>query len=780
MPAHPANALARESSPYLLQHAHNPVDWHAWNDAAFDLARRTQKPIFLSIGYSTCYWCHVMERQCFEDEGIAALMNEHFINIKVDREERPDVDDLYMTAVQLMTRRGGWPMSVFLTPPPPPAPPGGDATHADHAGYHLRPFWAGTYLPPQPMHGSPSFPQVLTAISEAWRDRRGDVLDSAAKIAAAVAQSLAGDGGDDHVTPDEKLVSAAANQLLRSYDDEHGGFGGAPKFPQPANLLLLLAVHRNSPDRQLAAALRHTLDRMARGGMFDQVGGGFHRYSTDERWRVPHFEKMLYDQGQLLEVYARAHADLPDADHPTAWADVCRATCDYALREMVGPNGAFSCAQDAEVDAREGGNYVWTADDVAAAIDDPTLRDLALDYYGLTLGPNFRDPHHEDAQPVNVLFVPTPTAAFAKKHGLSLGQLQQHVTAINTQLLAVRDRRKQPMTDDKVLVGWNGLMIGGMTVAGVALRETRYVDAAARAADAILAAMRTPDGGLFRTMRGGKAHTDAVLEDYALFARGLLAVHAATRDTRYLDTARDILDAAAQRFARPGGGYFDTLEGKSDLFVRARSLYDGAVPSGNSSMVHALLDLHQATGDRAPLEQAARDLQAAAGEMKRLGVGMVHMQHALLRALELGATFAAAEAHGVTPWASLDVVQLAVSPDRVTVTDAPQTITIAVTIADGYHLTAHDAAGEGATPTRLKLYEAPAVTCDVQYPPGQLREYAFAEGPLRVYEGTVTLRATLRKRGDGDTRGTLVLRYQPCTDSACLEVRELEVPVVIA
>ena len=490
------NALIDETSPYLRQHAHNPVDWHPWGEEAFELARREQKPIFLSIGYSTCYWCHVMERQVFESPAIAAEMNAKFVNIKVDREERPDVDDVYMTATQLMTGQGGWPMSVFLTPPPP------EAEQQATDGYGLKPFWAGTYLPPEPMHGRPSFPQVLQGLHEAWTERRAEVLQQAEKLADAVTQQLDQQHPAGEITP--AGVQTTLNQLLGNYDATHGGFGDAPKFPQPSNLAFLLAVHRNNPSPELWDAIAHTLDAMARGGMYDQVGGGFHRYSTDAKWLVPHFEKMLYDNAQLLEVYATAYTRLEEqsdvrpgiAEQRVLYERVLRETANYVLREMTDPaTGLFYTAQDAEVNASEGQNYVWTPEQFREAIDDPAMAKLALKMYGLDRGTNFQDPHDAAAKAVNVLYLPEPLPQLAEQLDMTAEELAAKRAAINEQLLAVRDRRDQPLTDTKTLAAWNGMLIAGLADTGRELDEQRYIEAAARAAEALLEHMQTEDGG---------------------------------------------------------------------------------------------------------------------------------------------------------------------------------------------------------------------------------------------------------------------------------------------
>ena len=766
------NALSRESSPYLLQHAHNPVDWHPWGSAAFGLARRSGKPIFLSIGYSTCYWCHVMERQVFENPKIAALMNEHFINVKVDREERPDVDDIYMIAVQLMTGHGGWPMSVFLTPP--------GSKGADDPG--LRPFYAGTYFPPEPARGMPGFPQIVLGLSQAWRERREEVIEQGDNVASSVASHLG------KVEPAGELsiemVRGAANGLLRSYDAEHGGFGSAPKFPTPGNLFFLMRLYRNNADAELWRAISHTLDRMARGGMYDQIGGGFHRYSTDERWLVPHFEKMLYDNGQLVEAYCVAQELKPVEADERLYPDVIRGTCEYVLREMVDPLGPFWSAQDAEVDAMEGGNYVWTAEQVLAALGEGEDAKLALAFYGLDAGPNFRDPHHPDAEPVNVLYQPTPLHEFAHKHGLTPHALRDRMKAINARLLIVRDRRKQPGTDDKVLVAWNGMMIAALALASKTVSEPRYLAAAERAARYILDVMRSPDGGLWRTMRDGQSKIPAFLDDYAYLIHGLIELHRASADTRWLEDAIDLLGIVETRFgAGEAGGYFDTLEGQSDLFVRTRGTYDGAIPSGNSQMVHNLLDLHELTGDPRWLEVAYAALGAFCYPMRRAGTGMPHMHQALLRAFELAPGRVSEGENRVPPkQGRRRVVDVEVDRDVITLGASPESLAVTLHIGPEYHVNANDPGDDSLIATEILLEAGEGIAAAVEYPEGMLREFPFADKPIRVYQDRARIVVTLRRTGDaraGADAPRLMLRFQVCTDASCLEPRSVELPVAI-
>jgi len=765
------NELAKETSPYLLQHAHNPVDWYPWGEKAFELARTLNKPIFLSVGYSTCYWCHVMERQSFESPEIAAVMNEHFVCVKVDREERPDVDDIYMSAVQQMTRSGGWPMSVWLTPP--------GANGEDDPG--LKPFYAGTYFPPTDAYGRPGFPTVLKALSDAWKDKRKDVLEQADQIADAVQASLSA----SNPPGDLKLesVSLATHQLLRMYDKEDAGFGSAPKFPQPANLDFLMRVYQNNPNEDLWNAIAHTLDRMARGGMYDQIGGGFHRYSTDGEWLVPHFEKMLYDNGQLAEVYIRAHQIKPPKDDPDYYARIAREICDYALREMTDKTGTFWSAQDAEVNAREGGNYLWLPDQLKEAIADKVLAEKAIQMYGLDKGTNFQDPHHPDEPRQNVLYLPVPLHELAQQWDMTLEQVIELKRKIDVKMLVVRDKRDQPGTDDKVLVSWNGIMIAGMASVGAALDEPKYVEAAAKAADYILNNMRDEQGGLMRTMREGTVKIPAFLEDYAFFAHSLIELYRADNQYRWLEAAAAIVDAALARFASPErGGYYDTLKDQADLFVRTRTIYDGAVPSGNSRMVNNLVDLYELTNNAAYLERAAYDLQAFAADYRRYGAGMVLMHQALLRVLETDQSLAnVPEEHkpAKTQLAAPKLpVSIVVEPNVVALAGKPVDLNIKLRIGEEYHINSDKPGSDWLIPTKLTLIGSDDWSLKTKYPEGVDRKFEFGDKPISIYEGEVVVAATLEPKKDNPA-GTpmLILQYQACTDEICLEPQEVEVPV---
>ncbi|MFK7790009.1 MAG: DUF255 domain-containing protein [Phycisphaeraceae bacterium] len=763
-PSKHTNALVHETSPYLLQHAHNPVDWLPWGEAAFAQAKQRDVPIFLSIGYSTCYWCHVMEREVFENETIAKQMNELFVCVKVDREQRPDIDEIYMTATQIMTRRGGWPMSVFMTPP--------DGRGAGDPG--LRPFWCGTYIPPTPMHGMTSFPQVLDALSNAWHNQRSDILEEGDKVAAVVAESLTSDHEPGPIAAD--LIDRTANTLCKIYDETHGGFGDAPKFPTPCLPGLLLAVQQKSGDTKIKHILRHTLDRMVRGGIFDQVGGGFHRYSVDERWLVPHFEKMLYDNGQLAELYA-GYLESTDSDDELVpvFKRGLAAIGDYVIREMTDPSGAFWSAQDAEVDGQEGLNYLWMQDEMRDACGDEKLAALTEQLYGMDCGTNFQDPHHPANAPTNVLFVPEPWSMMAKQLAMPIDDLFAMQDEVNQKLLAVRDQRKQPTTDDKVLTAWNGMMIAGLAKAGQVLGEPRFIEAASRAADAILSSLAIPDdqgGGLYRTMRQGKPSVPGFLEDYAHFVHGLIELHRACQatasnpDNTYLQEAERLTQNAAKQFAHDTGGYYDTLADQADLFVRTRSTNDGATNSGNSQMIHNLVDLSELTGNQRYAGQAGRDLQSFAKPLSEYATNMAHMVHALLRLQEHAPDLITWQHTDSTPTTDANTdLTYAIDPQPAKVIDGIAHFNLHLLIRDGLHLSVGGTQQPGATQVSL----APDSDAEllVDWPQGEPFHSPLADASLSVYAGRVALPIQVHLQDASPSEIELQLDYQPCSDTAC-------------
>jgi uncharacterized protein YyaL (SSP411 family) len=560
------NRLAEATSPYLLQHAANPVDWYPWGNEALAKASDQDLPIFLSIGYAACHWCHVMERESFEDEETAAFLNEHFVAIKVDREERPDLDAIYMDAVQAMTGQGGWPLSAFLTP----------------AG---EPFFAGTYFPKVPAHGMPAFRQVLEGIAEAWRERRPEVQEQGGRVVEAISRTASLQASSDPLP--EELETEALASLGSAFDATWGGFGGAPKFPQPMTLEFVLRIAvRGSADAR--TMLTTTLDRMAAGGIHDQLGGGFARYATDATWLVPHFEKMLYDNAQLTQLYTRAWQLTREDRYRRVATDTLR----YLLREMRQPDGGFSSSQDADSEGVEGKFFTWSWDDLVAMVGDDAARAL-----GATPGGNWEG--------TNVLWRPDD----AVSDGTDLDGARQL-------LFTERERRVRPATDDKVLTAWNGMAVRAFAEAGRAFDEPDFTAAAIECADFLLANLRADDGRLLRSWRQGMRGGPGYADDHALLASGLLALYERTGDVRWFEEARRLADELVRLFLdRERGGFFQTGADVDPLVIRPKELYDNAVPSGNSAAADVLLRLSLLTGD---------------GELERIGTDAIALVRDIL------------------------------------------------------------------------------------------------------------------------------------------------------
>jgi len=579
------NRLASESSPYLLQHAHNPVDWHPWGEEALERARREDRPILLSIGYSACHWCHVMERESFEDPAVAELMNRLFVSVKVDREERPDVDQVYMRAVQAMTGGGGWPLTVFLTP---------DAV----------PFYGGTYFPPAPRHGLPSFRQVLVAAAEAFRERRGDVERGSHELVAVLRRGIVPEVGKGGSAPAVRLLDEAVRILAQQFDPVHGGFGHAPKFPQPATLEVLLRQHARTGDAQALHMAVTTLRRMADGGVRDHLGGGFHRYSVDERWLVPHFEKMLYDNALLALAYL-------DAWRLTGhgWLqEVAEDTLDYLLADLRSPAGGFYSARDADSDGEEGRFYVWSEGEVDAALE---AGDAALfkRVYDVTAAGNFEGR--------NIFWLPHPLDAVARGAGLEPPEARARLADVRLRLRAARSRRTPPFRDEKVLAGWNGLALRALAEAGGALGRLDYLAAAREGAEFLLAEMRR-DGSLLHAWKDGTAKIGAFLEDYGAVGNALLSLHEASLEPRWLEEARWCCERVVAGFWDEGAGAFhDTGHGAEPLFLRPRDPMDNATPSGNSLAAELLARAGHLFGDPTHTELARRAVAREAALVAR-------------------------------------------------------------------------------------------------------------------------------------------------------------------
>jgi uncharacterized protein YyaL (SSP411 family) len=729
------NRLAGESSPYLLLHRYNPVDWYPWGPEALERARREDKPIFLSVGYSTCYWCHVMERESFSSPAVAERMNRDFVNVKLDREERPDLDEVYMAATQILSGQGGWPNSVFLTP-------------------DLKPFYAGTYFPPEERYGRPGFSTLLADLAHAWESRRPDVEEQAEEMAKAMRRYLEERVAPIPEPPPAAVAGRAFESLAQRFDAQEGGFGGAPKFPSPSNLFLLQELAPTRP--QAGEMLTATLDAMARGGIYDQVGGGFHRYATDRAWRIPHFEKMLYDNGFLLELYAGEHARTGD---PQA-ARVVRETAAWLAREMTSPEGAFWSAIDAETHGHEGAFYVWTRDELLLALGEEDFTFLAplLGFEGL---PFFEGTHF-------VLHQPQRLEAAAERRRMAPAELIAEVAAGAERLFAARAARERPLTDDKVLADWNGIAIAGLATAGRLLGKPDYVARAARAADFLLANLRAQDGTLLHAWRAGQAKVPALLGDYAFLVRGLLALHEATEEGRWLTAASDLTRQQIARLRDPAGGFFVAGE-RDDLLFRSKEIFDGAAPSGNSVAALNLLDLAARTGEAGWRDEAAATLRAFGA------VAATHPDAVRMLTIAVWRYHGGEEEEGEGRQAGGSGASpglAAVAESSVTAQlflgeeeeDGWQPFTVRLAIAPGWHLNAHPASEEGLIATAVAARE------------GKLRGVVYAdpspltaggEGPpLAVYEGEIEIRGEIRGGRE------IVLTFQPCDAARCLPAVE--------
>ena len=575
----PANRLAGSTSPYLLQHAHNPVDWHPWGGEALARARTEDRPILLSIGYSACHWCPVMAHESFEDPAIAALMNEHFVCVKVDREERPDLDDIYMAATMAMNHgHGGWPMTVFLTP-------------------EQQPFFAGTYFPPEDRHGRPGFPAILRRIAELWRENRQALERVGEELTTHLRESAEPNPGAVDL---DAALARLLGQLTGTFDPAWGGFGRAPKFPPATLLRVLLRIHRRSGDGRALQMARRTLEGMARGGMYDQLGGGFCRYSTDDEWLVPHFEKMLYDNALLARAYLEAFQVTADP----SYRQVATEVLDYVVRDMTAPEGGFHSATDADSEGVEGKFFVWTLAEFEATLGPEAA--LAAAWFDVTEMGNWEG--H------SILRTPRALDEVAQEFGLAPGEASARIRAARAKLLAARSTRVPPGLDDKVLTSWNGLMIGALAEGARVLGEARWLEAASRAADFALQHLRDADGRLLRSWRGGTAHLNGYLEDYAVLGTGLVDLYEAGGAERYLVEARTIASRLVEAFSAPGGGFFSTSADHETLLVRHREGHDGAIPAANAAAAHLLARLaaHEGRDDWRGAAESALEAWGAA------------------------------------------------------------------------------------------------------------------------------------------------------------------------
>lgn len=581
------NRLIGETSPYLLQHAHNPVNWNPWGEAALAEAKRENKPILLSIGYSACHWCHVMEHESFENEEIAALMNENFVNIKVDREERPDLDQIYMNAVQMMTHHGGWPMTVFLTP---------DGV----------PFYGGTYFPPEDRHNMPGFPRVLIAMADAYRERPDDIAETAASIRAELTRLTAARESNEPLTTD--LLDVAYRGIAKTYDSVNGGFGGAPKFPPSMVLEFLLRTHYRLGTPEALQIASHTCRRMANGGIYDQLGGGFHRYATDSKWLVPHFEKMLYDNALLSRLYLHHYQLTREAEARR----IAEGILDYVVREMTDPAGGFYSTQDADSEGVEGKFFVWSVTEIQQLLG---ARDAALfcAYYNVTPGGNFEGE--------NILNVTRSIAEVAKEKKVTPQELEEALEKSRRQLFAVREKRVKPDRDEKILTSWNGMMLASFAEAGAVLDREDYTNVARGNARFILQNLRR-GGLLLRTCKDGIAKLNGYLEDYAFLSEGLLTLYETTGELAWLEECLEVTAKMVEEFwDNQDGGFFYTGKSHETLIVRSKDYFDNATPSGNSVAADVLLRLAALTDNEGYRRRAATLLRLVAQPVSRYPSG---------------------------------------------------------------------------------------------------------------------------------------------------------------
>ena len=581
------NHLINETSPYLLQHAHNPVDWYPWGEEAFAKAREENKPVLLSIGYSACHWCHVMAHESFEDEQIAQLMNENFVNIKVDREERPDLDQIYMNAVQMMTHHGGWPMTVFLTP---------DAV----------PFYGGTYFPPQDRYNMPGFPRVLISVAEAFRDRRDDIAETSGTLLNELRRLSETTRSDQPLQ--KELLDAAFVGITRSYDPINGGFGNAPKFPPAMTLEFLLRTYVRNGNAQALEIVRHTANKMAEGGMYDQLGGGFHRYSTDSRWLVPHFEKMLYDNALLSRVYLHYY----QVSAETFARDITEGILDYVVREMTSPEGGFYSTQDADSEGHEGKFFVWTIDEIKSVLEAREA-DLFCAYYDVTPAGNFEGK--------NIPNINQSLEDIATTFAVSVNDVKASLAKSRQMLFDFREKRVKPDRDEKVLTAWNGLMLASFAEAGIVLDRPDYAEVAARNAQFLLSNLRQ-NGFLLRTYKDGTAKFNAYLEDYAFLVEALITLFETTGQYDWFKQALSLTDLMVDEFwDDQNGTFFFTGKSHESLIVRSKDFFDNATPSGNSVAACALLRLSLLTNNERYRNLALTVLNEIADQARRYPSG---------------------------------------------------------------------------------------------------------------------------------------------------------------
>lgn len=714
------NRLAHELSPYLRLHAHNPVDWYPWGEEALARARREDKPIFLSVGYSSCYWCHVMERLVFSDPDIAQLMNQLFVNIKVDREERPDIDEIYMTATQLITGRGGWPNSVFLTP-------------------DLKPFYAGTYFPPEDAPGRPGFSRVIQALHVAWQENRQALEQQADQIAESITRLHTAGASSKHAETD--LIAKAIDHIETRFDPINGGLGTAPKFPPDHALGLLLTAYQRDAQPKYLDMATQTLSHMARGGIRDHLGGGFHRYATDARWRVPHFEKMLYNQALLVHNFLRAYQITGEMAYRVA----AEETLDFVSNDMTHPQGGFYTALDAETDAEEGAYYTWTETDIRRILQ--TDADFFLSCYALAPMPEGE---------AGVIYQADTDSALVARHQLDVATLHARLSPLKEKLLTARAQRPRPLLDDKIITAWNGLMLGAYAHAYEVLARQEDLIAAQKAADFIRDNLRTAQGDLYRIYRNGQRKGQAYQEDYALLIDGLLRLYRATQTGAYLQDALSLAERMHAGFWDAlHGGYFLSRE-QNEMIVRTKSPHDNALPAGNAVALHVLWQLHAFTQNPSYAQRAHALMQSFAPLAEKSPGAFLHFIHG---------TMISAPSH---PIATRSRDSLVTASATVSAVDGNAlAMTVRLHIASGWHIQAAHPTDEYLIPTRLAVEGDNAQITQIAYPSPTDIQFPFADHPIAVYADSLAIPLTLSFKSHPQSLA-LLLAYQACDSTRCL------------
>jgi uncharacterized protein YyaL (SSP411 family) len=717
------NRLIKESSPYLRQHAHNPVDWFPWGEEAFVKARQEDKPVFLSIGYSTCHWCHVMEHESFDDEPIAAFLNQHFVAIKLDREVRPDIDDIYMTGVQLMTGQGGWPMSSFLTP-------------------EAKPFYSGTYFPPGP------FKQILERIVAAWKGQRTELEDQARQVSDAIIKITAAAGKTEKLGQD--LVSEAVQQHMSSFDDEEGGFNGAPKFPHEVNLLLLLDAWLRRSDPSVLKAISLTLDKMAQGGIYDQVGGGFHRYSVDAEWLVPHFEKMLYNQALLSRVYLKGY----EITGNESWRRIAKQTFEYLIRDMQSAEGGFYSATDADSEGREGAFFVWTLTGLPDGLsaDD---RQLLVSYFQMSEQGNFEGS--------NILHAHTTLEVYAQEHNIDRAELLEQVERVRHTLYEARENRQQPLRDEKIIAAWNGMLISSLAQASRVLAQPEYFQVAERCAEFIWQMCWCPDSNsLQRIVIDGASSDAGNLEDYAYLGEGLLCLFDESGDKLWLSRALELAEAMIGRFhdSQDSGFFMAENQPGEPGIARPKSPMDGAIASGNSVAVHVLVRLFQCTGDLRYRTLVTDTMEAFAAQLNKMPSGFSYMLQGVENLIQ-GST-------SEVQYAANGNVRIQLASDR------SGEFKLMLTIAQGWHLNANEVQRPGLVSTSVRIADESGdlMLAKANYPSGQARQLAFESRPVELYSGQLEISGEIT--GFSQTVPTIILELQACNQELCLPAEQLK------